>query len=185
LPTGVLVPLIISVAIVVPLMVLLWRVLVVGGELRREAAHGRAAMDIAHRADTSLAELAELIDALRRGKAAPQACAASLAASADALRRYAHEAESVDKQAVVKDGAPTLASEIERARRAVELIEHGRLLMLETEEDRRAEGETSVKRGYLNLLHARDALKTRASAINEEASRPDEAAPKGRGWRQR
>jgi hypothetical protein len=54
----------------------------------------------------------------------------------------------------------------------VDLIEHGRTLMLNPKEEGHGEGETSVKRGYLNLLHARDAVKSRAREIADAASKP-------------
>ncbi len=178
--SSVFVPLIVFFALALPILFLLWRVLVVGGELRRDAAHGRTALDIARRVDISLAELADLIDELRRRKADPDASADSLRAAAEALRHYAREAEQVDKRVIRLPGSPTFGSEIERAQRAVDLIEHGRALMLDVKEDRFAEGETSVKRGYLNLLHARDALKARARQIADEASKPAHRVPKPR-----
>ena len=59
---SVLLPLIVFFALALPILFLLWRVFVVGGELRRDAAYGRAALDIARRVDVSLTELGELID---------------------------------------------------------------------------------------------------------------------------
>jgi len=168
----VLLPLIVFFALALPILFLLWRVLVVGGELRRDAAYGHAALDIARRVDVSLAELAELIDELRRRKANPEASGDSLRAAAEALRRYTREAEQVDSHTLHAAGSPTFASEIERAQRAVDLIEHGRTLMLDPKEDDHAEGETAVKRGYLNLLHAREAVKIRAREIADAASKP-------------
>jgi hypothetical protein len=173
-PTSVLLPLIVFFALGLPILVLLWRVFVVGGELRRDAQHGRAAMSIARRADVSLAELTDVVDDLRRRRAGPEASAASLRASADALRRYSLEAESVDRHVPHGDGAG-LRAEFERAERAVELIEYGRQLMLDPSGDRGGEGETAVKRGYLNLVHSRDAIHSRAQEIAVVA-----AAPKGK-----
>lgn len=168
--SSVIMPLIVFFGLALPILFLLWRVFVVGGELRRDAAYGRAALDIARRVDVSLAELGELIDELRRRKANPEASVASLRAAAEALRDYAREAGQVDNHILRAAGTPTFASEIERAQRAVDLIEHGRTLMLDPREDGHAEGETAVKRGYLNLLHAREAVKTRAGEIADAAS---------------
>jgi exonuclease VII small subunit len=185
MPSSVLLPLIVFFALALPICLLLWRVFWVGGELRRDAAHGRAALDIARRVDMSLAELAELVDELRRRKANPDASGENLRAASEALRIYAREAEQVDKYAIHAAGSPTFVSEIERAQRAVDLIEHGRGLMLEPAEEKFAEGETSVKRGYLNLMHARDAIKARAREIADAALRPPvpgakSARPRGR-----
>jgi hypothetical protein len=173
-------PLAIFFALGVPIFLLLWRVFVVGGELRRDAQRGRAAADIARRADVSLSELAAVVDDLRRRKAGPEMSGPSLRASAEALRRYGQEAASVDKQ-THHSGNAGLEAEVERALRAVELIEHGRQLLLDPIGERVSEGETSVKRGYLNLLHAREAIKSRGEEIAAAAKAPAPADPRLRG----
>ena len=118
-------------ALGLPIVIVLWRVFVVGGELRRDERYGRAAIDIARRADMSLDELAVAVGRAapaqgrsRGGRGQPSALCA------EALRRYSQEAAIVDRHVA---GAPGggLQAEIERAQRAVELIEHGRELMLE------------------------------------------------------
>jgi uncharacterized protein YfaS (alpha-2-macroglobulin family) len=167
--TDALLRLVIFFALGVPILLLLRRVFVMGGQLRRDAQHGRAAVDIARRTDMSLAELSVVVDDLRRRKAGPEGSGASLLASAEALRRYAREAEAIDEDALRTAGAG-LGAEIERAQRAVDLIEHGRLLMLGASAGGVAEGETAVKRGYLNLLHAREAIRARADEIAAAAA---------------
>lgn len=173
----VLVPLGVFFALTVPTLVIVWRIFVVGAELRRDAQSGRVAMDIARRTDISLGELSPIVDDLRRGKVGPETSEANLRAGADALRRYAQEAELVDRH-VPRDTAG-LGSEIARAQRALELIEYGRALMLDRTGEQGPQGETAVKRGYLNLLHARDAIKARAAEIAAAA-----AAPVGKDRRQ-
>jgi hypothetical protein len=169
--TDVLLPLAAFFALGVPIAVLLWRVFVVGGELRRDAQHGRAAVDLARRADASLAELTAVVDDLRRRKAGPEVSEASIRASSEALRQYALEAEGVDKN-LAGSNENGLRPELERAQRAVDLIEHGRQLLLNGDFEHQAEGETSVKRGYLNLLHAREAIKARADELAAAAAAP-------------
>jgi hypothetical protein len=164
LSSEVLLPILITVAIGVPIVLVLWRVFVVGGDLRREAQLGRMALDIVRRTDISLGELAAVVDDLRRRKADPVAIESSIKASTDALGLYAQEAAVVDKH-VSRTHTDGLRSEIDRAQRAVDLIEHGRELMATGSADGIAEGETSVKRGYLNMLHARDAIRARGEAI--------------------
>lgn len=175
MPIDVLLPLAIFFALGVPIVVLLWRVFVVGGQLRREAQHDRAAVDLARRAEVSLGELAAIVDDLRRRKSQPEASAASLEASADALRRYADEADHVAKDLPHPPGGG-LRDEIERAQRAVELIEYGRQQMLLASAEHIGEGETSVKRGYLNLLHAREAIRAVGDGIAAAAARPEAQA---------
>jgi hypothetical protein len=178
--SDVLIPVAVAFALGVPIALALWRVFVVGGDLRRDAQLGRMAVDIVRRTDRSLDELALVVDDLRRRNADPEVTEASIRACAQALRRYAREAAIVDKYVTAGEGGG-LRTEIERAQRAVELIEHGRQLMLEGRVEGIAEGETSVKRGYLNLLHARDAIRAEGEAI-AAASNP---AGTEAGWRLR
>ncbi len=165
----VLLPLAIFFALGVPIVVLLWRIFVVGGQLRRDAEQDRAAVDLARRADVSLAELTSIVDDLRRRKARPEESAANLEASADALARYVEEASVIDEHVPHPPGGG-LRVEIERAQRAVELIEHGRQQMLLANAERIGEGETAVKRGYLNLLHAREAIRAVGDGIAAAAA---------------
>jgi len=130
----------------------------------RDAQYGRAAVSVARRADLSLAELCDVVDDLRRRRAVPEASAASLRASADALRRYSLESDAVDRHIPHADGTG-LRAEIERAQRAVDLIEHGRQLMARSGHGWSGEGETAVKRGYLNLVHAREAIRARGDEM--------------------
>ncbi|HJX67760.1 MAG TPA: hypothetical protein VJ258_03425 [Candidatus Limnocylindrales bacterium] len=166
---GVMIPLIIFFVMGLAVVYVLWRVMVVGGELRRTAQRERAAADIAHRAVTSLLELCEIVDDLRRRKSEPESGAPSLRASTDALRRYAQEAQAVDLGGQDDELGTGLVAEIERAQRAVALVEHGRELMLGRTVDRVSEGETSIKRGYLNLVHAREAIRARGEQLAREA----------------
>jgi tRNA U55 pseudouridine synthase TruB len=180
-PSSVLLPLLIFFALGLPIVALLWRVFVTGGELRREAQHGRAARDIARRADVSLTELLAVVDELRRGKSGPDVIEASMHASAEALRRYAIEADVIDKHAA--PGGALLMPEVERAQRALDLIEHGRELLLDTNSDLAGEGESAVKRGYLNLLHAREAIRAKGEEIATAAVATPRRAARGLGRR--
>jgi hypothetical protein len=178
--TDVLLPLAIFFILGLPILLLVWRVFFVGGQLRREAQRGRAAIDLARRVDSSLAELSTAVDELRQRRAGPEVIEASLRASAQALPRFLLEAATLDKQiGPAEQGG--LRVEIERAQRAVELIEHGRELMLTTRDGRMGEGETAVKRGYLNLVHAREAVWARANEIAAAATAPRTADPSWRG----
>lgn len=183
MPSSVLMPLIVFFALAVPICLLMWRVFWVGGELRRDAARGRDALDLARRVDASLTELAELVDELRRRKAKPDETADIIRAAADALDLSVQEAEQVDKHVGSAEGARRLVPEIERAQRAVALIEHGRELMVDPIGEGYGEGEGSVKRGYLNLLHAREAINATAREIAEVLSRTRTPAPRRRGRR--
>jgi hypothetical protein len=56
-------------------------------------------------------------------------------------------------------------AEIERAERAIELVGDGLDMLTEARGSRAGEGETAVKRGYLGLLHAREAIQARVREI--------------------
>jgi hypothetical protein len=167
---GVLIPLALFFAMGVVVVALLWRLIVVGGEARRTTQQGRAAADLAHRADISLTELCAIIDDLRRRRTGPEDGASSLGAAADGLRRYILEAEAISRKGPAPEAGATLTAEIVRAQRAVDLIEHGRVLMMDRSLDRIGEGETAVKRGYLNLVHAREAIRAQGEEITRHVN---------------
>jgi hypothetical protein len=61
--------------------------------------------------------------------------------------------------------AAALAADMERAQRAIDLVAHGGELLADVSGVDWGEGETSVKRGYLNLVHAREAIRERRETI--------------------
>jgi hypothetical protein len=119
----------------------------------------RQVRDLAARAEVSLAEMSDRIDSVRRGSVAAAALADDLSASLDAVDRYAEEARGLRAP---NDGFPirdALVSELERARRALEMVEHGSTIQSTMRAGSRGlEAQTAIKRGYLNLLHAREAI---------------------------
>lgn len=119
----------------------------------------RQVADLAGRVETSLSQMSERIDSVRRGQLAAAAVADDLAASLDAVDRYTDEGRGLrpphDGEAV-RDG---LVAELERARRALEMVEHGCAIQASARAgSRELEAQTAIKRGYLNVLHAREAI---------------------------
>lgn len=169
MPPTVFVPLALFLVMAAVVGYLLWRLMRMGGELRRGAQLSRAAADLARRADISIGELCPIVDDLRRHKSEPESGAASLYASTDALRRYSVEADAIARRGPGSVPAATLAAEIGRAWRAVDLIEHGRQQMALRTIEHASEGETEVKRGYLNLVHAREAIRSCGEQIAQVA----------------
>lgn len=145
---------------------LLWRVVVAGGRARRITASGFAAAEIARRAETSLAELLVIVDEVRRRKVAPEDAGANLSASSEALRRYVQEAAALSRSGPWATSAAALVADMERAQRAIDLVTHGAELLAAVSGVDWGEGETSVKRGYLNLVHAREAIRECREQIN-------------------
>ena len=115
--------------------------------------------ELAGRVETSLGEICGRIDAVRRGQLGADAVADDLSASLDAVARYTIEARGlhppVDGTAIRGE----IVAELERAARALEMIEHGRAIQASARSGgREIEAQTAIKRGYLNVLHAREAI---------------------------
>lgn len=115
--------------------------------------------DLGERIETSLGEICGRIDAVRRGQLGADAVADDLAASLDAVGRYAGEARGlhppVDGQAIQDQ----VVEALERTARALEMIEHGRAIQTSARAGgREIEAQTAIKRGYLNILHAREEI---------------------------
>jgi hypothetical protein len=144
---------------------LLWRVVVAGGRARRENASGRAADEIARRVEGMLADLLVVVDEVRRRRIGPAQAAPTLSAAQQALARQIAEAAPLCRGGEWASTAAALVADIEQAQRAIELIAHGGELLEDATGVGWGEGETSVKRGYLNLVHAREAIHERRETI--------------------
>ena len=61
------------------------------------------------------------------------------------------------------------------------MVEHGAKILAQVRRrGRELEAQTSIKRGYLNLLHAREAIVRHAAAAEDAGARPGRAAGEGR-----
>jgi hypothetical protein len=131
--------------------------------------------DLAARVETSLGEICTRVDGMRRGVFGADAVADDITASLDAVARYADEARALRPPPDGRKIRDDIVSELERAGRALEMVEHGRSIQASARSGgREIEAQTSVKRGYLNVLHAREAIAHQASlartlGINDEA----------------
>jgi hypothetical protein len=140
----------------------------------REVEGFRAAVyDLAARIELSLDGATDRIDALRRQQSAPSSIDDTIAAATDAVQRYLEEVRAlrgVGTAAAIRDD---MAFELERAGRALEMVEHGAAILVTTRRgDRGLEAQTSIKRGYLNLLHAREAIARHAARAGELEANP-------------
>jgi hypothetical protein len=71
-----------------------------------------------------------------------------------------------------------LVEELERAERALAMVEHGAAILAQVRRrGRELEAQTAIKRGYLNLLHAREAIARQAQLAQELEPGPDEIPP--------
>jgi hypothetical protein len=145
--------------------------------ITREADQFRLGLgDLAGRVDKSLAGVIELVDAVRRHQRDASTIDGNLAAAIEAMALYGDEAGALGIPATGPDRRPDLVHELDRAGRALEMIAHGcELLANASRSNAELEAQTSIKRGYLNLIHAREAigrLATEAIALATPVPRP-------------
>jgi len=168
-------PVAVAVAIAAGTWIVLRRTGIVAAE-SRETRAGRAALQaIEADAVVVLDPVIGQVDQLRRGQVEADTVAEALeTASADTARLVgtARDAHVPRGLADVRLG---MVAELERAGRALEMVEHGRTILASARtRGRELEAQTAVKRGYLNLLHAREALTRHAQAAADYRS-PTEA----------
>ncbi len=134
--------------------------------------------DLATRIAASLSGAAERIDAVRRGQVAPDTILESLEAARDGMERYRVEAEALAAPAGYDPLRARLVEELDRAARAFDMVDHGcaTLSAASVGRARGAEGQTAIKRGYLNILHAREAIIE--VATNLRSARPSKSSPR-------
>jgi hypothetical protein len=108
----------------------------------------------------------ERIDAVRRHQVPPDSIGDNLSAARDAVERYEAEAAKLHGPVPADDVRAALLYELERAGRALEMVAHGCDLLATTRSGyRELEAQTAVKRGYLNALHAREAIARHADDL--------------------
>jgi hypothetical protein len=128
---------------------------------REDEAFRRDAAALTDRAGAAMATATEQIDRVRRRQGAPAELDEVLPAMLETLAGFQVEAAALQPPPPLAPFREHIAGELERAGRAIETVQHGCTLLGATSgRPREMEGETSVKRGYLNLLHAREALVT-------------------------
>jgi hypothetical protein len=130
----------------------------------RELQHFRGVVkDLAQGADTLLGAAAGQIDAVRHHQTGPGAISQTVADATEALQRYGEEARSWSGPRRVQSIRDDLVAELERAIRALGMVEHGANMLASARRGARdLEAQTSIKRGYLNLIHAREAIARQA-----------------------
>lgn len=135
----------------------------------RELERFRAAVkDLATRVDLSLDGAAGQIDAVRRNQIPPDAVRETIMAATDAVERYTDEARALAGPRKAQAIRADIVGELERAQRALDMVEHGTSILVSVRRGpRELEAQTSIKRGYLNLLHAREAIARHAVGAAE------------------
>jgi hypothetical protein len=165
---GILVPLAAFLGMAAVFLLVLRRTGRVIAESRETEGYRRSVRDLATRVDISLGGIVERIDTVRRHQVPPTAIAENLEAALDAVARYEAEATSLDSPSSAAALTASLVDELARAERALRMVEHGCVLLATARGiGRDVEGETAVKRGYLNLIHAREAFAAYSTEIAE------------------
>jgi hypothetical protein len=166
MPAELLIPLLIFLALLGMFAVVLRRVGVVIGESREHAAFRESVQDLAVRIDATLGGVIGKIDALRRQQVEPAEIAESLDGALEALLGYSEEARALGGPPDVASSKASFAAEIDRADRALQMVEHGSSILASASAGQRfGEAQTAIKRGYLNVIHAREAIARHAADI--------------------
>ncbi|HET9757077.1 MAG TPA: hypothetical protein VFP66_11285 [Candidatus Limnocylindrales bacterium] len=134
--------------------------------------------DLAARIDQSLDGATGRIDAVRRGQLGADTIGPTIEAATDAVTRYADEARALKGPPAGIPIRDAIVEELERAERALGMVDHGAKILAQVRRrGREAEAQTSIKRGYLNLVHAREAIVRHAEAARGlEVPPPDQPA---------
>jgi hypothetical protein len=123
-----------------------------------------AVRDLVVRIDTSLEGATSRIDAVRRQQVPADTIGPTIDAATDAVSRYIDEVRALNGPAQAIAIRDALVGDLERAARALSMVEHGATILAQSRRrGRELEAQTSLKRGYLNLMHARDAVQRHAA----------------------
>ena len=141
---------------------------------QREIHSFRSAVrDLNERIGLSLDGAAQRIDGVRRQQLSAEGLGDTVAATGDAITRYADEARALKGPPEAEAIARDIVSDLDRAKRAIDMVEHGATILASVRRGgRELEAQTSIKRGYLNLIHAREAIARHAARAEDlEAGR--------------
>lgn len=133
---------------------------------REDESFRRDGAALADRAVAAISAGAERIDRVRRRNDAASTLDDVLPQLLAALVALREEVDALVAPPTLAAVSVRLAEEIDRAARSVETVRHGCVVLgVGAGRPRELEGETSIKRGYLNLLHAREALTSLATGL--------------------
>lgn len=143
----------------------------------RELQQFKAAVkDLTFRVDTLLGAAAGQIDAVRHQQAGPEAISQTVTDATETLERFGEEARAWSGPRRAQAIRDDLVGELDRAIRALGMVEHGADMLASAHRGARdLEAQTSIKRGYLNLIHAREAIARHAGRAEDLAV--DDARP--------
>ena len=166
-PWGIVLPLLLAALLLVLLSWFVHRGAQALAQTREIAGFQRDAADLSARIDGTLGQLTARVDGVRRQQIPPAEIQEELKQALDSLATYLDEARAINAPAGLTETRNLIAQDIQRAARAVEMVSYGVRLWTGSVGGRRAEleAQTSIKRGYLNLLHARDSVAEHTSDV--------------------
>lgn len=136
---------------------------------------------LAAQIDVALEAAVGRIDAVRHHQASPDLINETVVEATDALERFGEVARSLRGPRRAQAVRDDLVAELERANRALGMVEHGANILASSRRGSRdLEAQTSIKRGYLNLIHAREAIARQA--IRADQMQVDERPPARTGF---
>ncbi len=163
--TGTVVWLLVLVALAALFVLTLRRMSVLVGRTRDLERYQKVVAHLEQRLALTADPFVEQLDGIRRRAGDPQALAEAVPVTQDALRAIAAEGRTTRPPKGLVAEAAAFTVELERAVRAAELVGHGLDALLSGRGGRELEAQTSLKRGALNLRHAREAASSAAAAI--------------------
>lgn len=159
----VLLPILAFIALAAGLAVVFRRTGQIVGRTRETERFRGTVRDLCARIDQSLAGATARIDQVRHHELLPDAIGDTLTAATDAVEGYLDEARALRPPPSADGIRDDLVRALERAGRALATVEHGATIMTSVRGGaRELEAQTSIKRGYLNLVHARGAIAEQA-----------------------
>jgi hypothetical protein len=105
------------------------------------------------------------LDDLRRLVGDPAATAADIGPASAILEELAAVGRGLRPPVPLAERAGAIVAELERGVRALDLLDHGLRTAMEGRRDTGSEAQVALKRGTLNLRHARDAVGRLAGEI--------------------
>ncbi len=173
---AILLPLLAFLALAIGFAIVLQRAGRIVARTREIEGFRSSVRDLSTRIDRSLEGAVGRIDAVRRGQLAVDTINATLEAATDAVTRYTEEAQALHGPPAATTIRNEIVVDLERAERALAMVGHGAAILAQVRRrGRELEAQTSIKRGYLNLVHAREAISRHAAAAEDLETTPPRA----------
>lgn len=179
LPQGAVLWLVVLGALGVVAFITMRRMSVLAARTRTLERFQNGVMSIDVRLATTADPFVGQLDEIRRRSGDAQALAAALPAAQDTLRALVVEARALKPPTALTSQAVALVVELERAIRSADMVEHGLDAMLAHRGGRDLEAQTSLKRGALNMRHAREAASRIAREVASVRAADLVARPEG------